>query len=92
MELQQEIEKLLPDDESWEWHDGARYRIKQINNSSTWYGLRIKQNGDQIEAKPIIIKKGDQIEVIQGGFQFSSLDQAINQLEDTERKAIENAR
>ena len=87
MNLQKKVENLLPDKEKWEWHEGARYRIKQVKNS-VWYGLQVQQKGDQIEAKPIIAEKGNRVNIIQSNLPFSTLDVAFDQLENTKQNAL----
>lgn len=90
MNFQQEIEKLLPDEDHWEWHEGARYRIKQAKDS-VWFGLRVFQEGDQIKAKPIIAYKNKRVKVIKSNTPFLPIDKAMEQLEITKDNAMEEA-
>ncbi len=87
MDMQKKVEDLLPDADHWEWHDGARYRIKRIKDS-VWYGFQLLQEGELIKAKPIIVHKGNRVKVVKSDIPFLELDEAFNQLENTRNNAF----
>ncbi|MBW2647889.1 MAG: hypothetical protein JRE23_17300 [Deltaproteobacteria bacterium] len=87
MDFQKTVEKYLTDEDQWEWHEGARYRIKQVKDS-VWYGLQILQEGDQIKAKPIIAYVGTRVKLTKVDIPFLELDEAFNQLENTRKNAL----
>jgi hypothetical protein len=62
MNFRQKKEMLLQTENQQEWLEGVRYRVKQFKKAA-WDRLQALEPDNQIKAKPVVVFKGNSVDL-----------------------------